>query len=295
MPARHFDGRALRAARREADLTAGQLAESIGVARPQISKWETGASFPSMEKFPAIAEAVGKPIDVLFPRDGEPDLLDLRCDAGLTQKEAASRIGTSHIPVSNAERGRRRLDPAFVPPLAEAYGVSEEALRAAEDRSFGVFRPATPATVKVPQTLAEKITYLLETTYSGVGTPSDAEIADRVNAAVRRELLSPAQFTSLRTAGCQPSDVFSTVADETAFYEALASMVGVTPMFFRSDDAVARQVAEGIMLLSAGRKGVALAARGAEELGLSPAVVSKLAEVIAQAGAEQSPPAPGRA
>jgi transcriptional regulator with XRE-family HTH domain len=294
MPARHFDGRRLRTARREADRTTAEVADDVGVARPQISKWETGTSFPSMEKFPAIAKAVRKPLDELFPRDGDPDLLDLRCDAGLTQKEAGSKIGTSHIPVSNAERGRKRLDGSYVPTLAKEYGVSEEALLAAQDRSFGVLTPSAPSAVQVPQTLAEKISYLLETTYRG-GAPSDAEITDQVNALAGRALLDAAQFASLRAGTCQPSEVFATAADEAIFHEALAEIVGVSPMFFKAGDAVARQVVEGIMLLSAGQQGVALAARGAEEMGLSPAVVSKLAAVLAQAGAENASPPRGRA
>lgn len=281
MPPRRFEGAVLRHERRAADLTAAVLAERIGVSRPQVTIWETGKNFPSLDKLPAIARALGRPLDEMFPRDGAPDLVDLRCDAGLTQKDAGDVIGTSHDPVLHAEKGRRRLDPSYVSALAVAYEVSEDELLAAQDRSFGVVAPRPP-TAPVPETLAEKITHLLETTWPQ-GAPADADLARDINRRVGRPLLTGPQFQDLRTGRRQMADVAASAADEAALYEALAEVMGVSALFFQPDDAVARQVLAGIEVLAAGRKGVALAARGAEELGVSPEMLAALTEIIAKA------------
>jgi len=67
-----------------------------------------------------------------YSLDGDPDLTDLRCDAGYPQNRTGELIGTkSHIPVSNAERGVRRLDGAHA--------------RVADPPALGVARPPDPA------------------------------------------------------------------------------------------------------------------------------------------------------
>lgn len=281
MPPRRFEGAVLRRERRAADLTTAVLAERIGVSRPQVTIWETGKNFPSLDKLPAIARALGRPLDELFPRDGDPDLQDLRCDAGLTQKDAGAAIGTSHDPVHHAEKGRRRLDPSYLPALALAYQVSQDELLAAQDRSFGVAASAQAARF-VPETLAEKIAYLLEATWPQ-GAPADADLARDINKRVGRPLVTGPQFQDLRTGRRQMADVAASAADEAALYEALAEVMGVSALFFQPDDAVARQVLAGIRVLAAGRKGMALAARGAEELGVSPEMLAALTEIIAKA------------
>lgn len=280
MPPRRFEGAVLRHERRAADLTTAVLAERIGVSRPQVTIWETGKNFPTLDRLPAIARALGRPLDELFPRDGDPDLADLRCDAGLTQKEAGAAIGTSHDPVHHAEKGRRRLDPSYVPVLAVAYQVTEDELLAAQDRSFGIAAPA-PNAPPVPDTLAEKITYLLEATWPQ-GAPADADLAKDINERVGRPLVTGPQFQDLRTGRQQMVDVAASTADESALYEAMAEVMGVSALFFQPDDAVARQVLAGIQVLAAGRKGMALAARGAEELGVSPQMLAALTEMIAK-------------
>lgn len=283
MPARKFSGGVLRAARRAADLPGRELAERVGVSAPQVPKWESGASFPAMEKLPAIAQALGRQLDDLFPRHGEPDLLDVRCDAGLTQKEAASRCGVSHIPLLNAERGRKRLDPKYVPTLARTYGVTEASLLAAQDRTFGVLI-APPAHEAGAESLAAKLTVLLDTSCPGL---SDAHITDRVNAN-GRHFLDADQFAALRSGERDLSEMLPTSGDELAFLDALARVLGVEPMSLRTSDAVARQVIDGVKFLAGGGAGqLALAARGAEQAGISPQMLSKLQELIDQAGQER--------
>ena len=106
--------------------------------------------------------------------------------------------------------------------------------------------PAAPA--GPPGTLAEKITLLLERSYPGPqGPPADAEIADAVNAHAGVEVISAEGVRDLRTG--------ATEAAMPVVLESLAAFFAVSPLYFQPDDAVARQVYEGLRLLSASRQG----------------------------------------
>ncbi|GAA2266904.1 hypothetical protein GCM10010430_60040 [Kitasatospora cystarginea] len=289
MPARKFDGQALRRARRARDLSQEALgrAEGVDVDQSTVAKWESG-SFPEPERLPAIARALGEPLDGLFPRDGHPDLADLRCDAGFAQRRTGALIGTkSYIPVSNAERGVRRLNEAYVPRLAEAYGVTEEQLRAAQDRSFGVV-PAPAAAPPVPRTLAEKLTYLLDTTFPG-GRPTDAQIAEAVNAHAGVDVISAGAVEALRTGTPPPSEVLAGLAAGVVL-EGLAEFFGVTALFFQSDEELERQVVDAISLLAlrGSTDTFALAARGGQD-GLGPAMLAKISALVAEAQRKAGP------
>lgn len=182
MPPRQFDGSLVRAVRRRRDMHQKELGELVGVSGSTVARWESGKDFPKGEKLPAIATALDEPLDDLFPHEGSPDLQLLRCDAGLSVEEAAEVIGTSRGPVGNAESGRRMLNASYVQPLAVAYGVTEEELLAAQDRSFGV-RTDSPRDDQegVPRTIGEKINFLMQYGSTGENTLSDAEIAQLVN------------------------------------------------------------------------------------------------------------------
>ena len=280
MPARQFDGRDLRRMRRAAERTQADVADALGVKRPTVAKWESGETFPEAERLAALAATLGGTLDELFPRDGEPDLADLRCDAGYPQNRTGELIGTkSHIPVSNAERGVRRLDPSYVPKLAQAYGVGEAQLLAAQDRSFGVFTPAR-SEQPTPQTLAEKIDYLLQRTFSPAERPSDADIAAIVNAKAGRPVLGEAQVRALRTGEPPAPEVLAQVPAASLVYEGLSEVFGVSPLFFQSNEQVERQVVEGIQLMVHGT-GLALAARGDQGGGLSAQAMAKINELVA--------------
>ncbi len=67
------------------------------------------------------------------------------------------------------------------------------------------------------------------------------------------------------------------------FLDGLAEVLGVSPMVFQPDDVVARQVVEGIQRLAASGQGFTMAARGAEEMGVSPQMLAALAAVLEQA------------
>lgn len=291
MPARQFNGALLRQERRARDWSQEDVGKAVGVDRAQVAMWEAGTRFAGAEKLKKIAAVFGQPLDEMFPRKGSADLKDLRLDAGLSQQAVAAATKVPRGALSAAESGQKPLDPGVIDAVAAAYQVSEEQLRAAQDVSFGVL-PAAPAPVAVPQTLAEKITYLLQHTYRGT-PPSDGVLAEQINARAGRQLVSARQFAAVRTGEQQLAQVLASTPDEAAFHESLAEVMGVSPVFFQSGERVARQVVESIKLLAAADGGLALAARGAEEMGVSPEMVAKLLALI-EAERDSSSPTAGQ-
>jgi len=263
----------------------------MGVSDSAVANWEAGHSSPDPEKLPAYAAALAGDLDDLFPRAGLPDLADLRCDAGMYLNETAGVIGTKSAgPVVAAEKGVRRLKEKYVPALAARYGVSEEELRRAEDRSFAAAEERkrggaeredhqdTAADVgRPPGSLAEKITLILQRSYPGPqGPPSDAEMAAQVNAQMGADILTAQEFSDLRTG--------VTDTAPPAVLHALAAVVGVSPLYFESDEAVAAQVYEGLQLLAAARQGAIgrVKARGLGPQGLSPKMMALVNELVAE-------------
>ncbi|TCR22951.1 helix-turn-helix transcriptional regulator [Streptomyces sp. BK205] len=270
MPARRFDPNRVLLARREGGLKQTDVASYVGVSGARVSSWETARSVPDPEKLRRLAEALRHDLDDLFPRDGRPDLADLRADAGYTQAATRELTGTSTAgPVAAAENAQRRLAEEYEPILAEAYGVSVEALRRAQDRSFGndVPEPGEAALGAagpeaqlqrgqggLPETLAEKITYLLDRLPNPL---SDAQLAALGNDRTGREVLNEDLVRGLRTgevSGAQ-DDVLN----------ALAEALDTTPLIW-SQDADVQRIIGGTMLLRGQLS--AIAARGGQEEGL---------------------------
>lgn len=276
---RQFDGSRVRAVRRGKDLHQRELAKMVGVSAPTVARWESGQDFPKGEKLPAIAAALGQPLDALFPHGGPPDLQLLRCDAGLSVAQAAAIIGASRVPVSNAESGRRRLSDAYVQPLAEAYGVTEEELLAAQDCSFGLHPRVSPdEQASAPRTVGEKINYLLQHGYVGQEAPSDEEIARIVNEYAGVAVVTADGIAALRAgATTEASDVVRT---------GLAQALQVDAALFQDDtevDLAAREFLEALRFLGSIHRGqiLGLAARG-NGGGLSAEMMAKINELVGE-------------
>ncbi len=284
MPARHFDRDRVRAVRRAAEIPQSSVAAAVGVADSTVAGWELGSSAPDQEKLPALARVLNRGLDDLFPRPGRPDLRDLRCDAGLYRYEMAEVIGTrSDGPVAGAEQGVRRLREKYVPALARAYGVTQEELREAEERSFHPaqeedLQEAAPgiSTPEGPRSLADKITLLLERSYPEGGAPTDREIASSVNAYAGSAVISAEGVENLRTGA--EADAAPIVL------QGLAEVLGVSALYFEPDEAVARQVYEGLRLMSAAQQGQVgrVRARGIKADGLPPGVLSILNDLATE-------------
>ncbi|MFJ6705634.1 MULTISPECIES: helix-turn-helix domain-containing protein [unclassified Streptomyces] len=277
MPARRFDRERVRSVRRAADVPQTEVASALGAADSTVAGWESGATTPDQEKLPALARALNRDLDDLFPRDGSPDLMDLRCDAGLYRYETRAIIGTkSDGPVSGAEQGVRRLKDRYIPLLAAAYGVTEDELKRAQERSFGEPDEVVAEADKVPETLAEKITLLLERSYPGRPSPGDQEIADAVNAYAGSAVTSAAGIEDLRTGA--KDDPLPVVL------EGLAKFFDVSKFYFEQNEDVARQVYEGLRLMYAAKQGKVgrVRARGMGAEGLPADVLSILNEIASE-------------
>jgi transcriptional regulator with XRE-family HTH domain len=279
VPPRQFDGSRVRAVRRGKELHQKELAEMVGVSAPTVARWESGQDFPKGEKLPAIAAALGQPLDVLFPHDGPPDLQLLRCDAGLSVAQAAAIIDTSRVPVSNAESGRRRLSDAYVEPLAQAYRVTKEELLAAQDCSFGLRpRGSRDEQASAPRTVGEKINYLLQHGYVGQEAPSVEEIARIVNEHAGVAAVTADDIAALRAgATTEASDVVRA---------GLAQALQVDASLFQDDaevDPAAREFLEALRFLGSIHQGqiLGLAARGSSR-GLSAEMMAHINELVGE-------------
>ncbi|WP_441245245.1 helix-turn-helix domain-containing protein [Kitasatospora sp. McL0602] len=256
-----------------------ELGDAVGVSAPTVARWENGQDFPKGEKLPALAAALGQPLDALFPYEGPPDLQLLRCDAGLSVAQAAEIIGTSRVPVSNAESGRRRLADAYIQPLATAYRVTEKELLAAQDCSFGVRPKISPdSQASAPRTVGEKINYLLEHGYPGQEAPSDEKIARAVNDYAGTAVVTADDVVALRTG-------VTTEASDTV-RAGLASALQVDSALFQDDAEVspaAREFLESLRFLGSIRGGriLGLAARGNSE-GLSAEMMATINSLVGE-------------
>lgn len=248
------------------------MASTLGSAESTVAGWETGATTPDQEKLPALARALNRDLDNLFPRDGLPDLMDLRCDAGLYRYETREIIGTkSDGPLAGAEQGVRPLKDKYIPALAAAYGVTKDELKRAQARSFGEVQPE-----KAPETLAEKITMLLEHSYPGRPSPEDQEIADAVNAYAGSAVVSAAAIEGLRTGA--KDDPLPVVL------EGLAKFFDVSKLYFEENDAVAAQAYEALRFMYAAKQGKVgrVRARGMGSEGLPADVLSILNDIAGE-------------
>ncbi|MFK4688235.1 helix-turn-helix domain-containing protein [Streptomyces pristinaespiralis] len=280
MPARRFDAERVLLTRRTAGRKQSDVAVGVGVSPARVSAWETGRSVPDPEKLPRLAEILGHHVDELFPREGPPDLADLRVDAGYSQADTKKLTKTKSAgPVAAAENGQRRLAEEYHVPLAEAYGVSVEALLRAQERSFGIDVPEPGMTEApqaagdgLPETLAEKITYLLVQMPAPL---SDAEVAALGNSRTGVEVLSEDLVRDLR------SGVVASTSDEVL--RALAEALDTTPLIWSADADVQRIIAETMLLRG---QVAALAARGGGQQGLSAELLQFILREVDKARAD---------
>ena len=89
-----------------------QVAKQLEVNVASIVNWENNLSKPKVSQMPAIIRFLG--YNPLPPSNGWPDrLVQARTAMGLTQKEAAARIGVGQCTLARWERGEREPTGAF--------------------------------------------------------------------------------------------------------------------------------------------------------------------------------------
>jgi transcriptional regulator with XRE-family HTH domain len=68
-PLHELLGSRMQQARLDAGYTQEELAQKLGVTPITLSRWETGARYPSFEMLERFAEAVDKPLPFFFERE----------------------------------------------------------------------------------------------------------------------------------------------------------------------------------------------------------------------------------
>jgi len=133
-----FDPQRLRAAREAAGLNQRELAERIGVPASAVTKWEGGFRSPYASNLGALAAGLGiAPTDLTsVSGGGTRTLSQLRIDAGLTQRAAATRAGLVRSRYSAIERGEiATIAEEVVEAIASALDVSPAEVRTAHSAS----------------------------------------------------------------------------------------------------------------------------------------------------------------
>lgn len=128
-----FDAKALADIRRTRGMTQPQLAGMVGITRTRLSDYERGAIVPAPRTCRQLARALGVPAGALLTTKPTPDLVRLRAQAGMTQKEVGDAIGISAVAVSQIETARQRLTEHRARQLAALYDVDLAAITAAAE------------------------------------------------------------------------------------------------------------------------------------------------------------------
>lgn len=105
-------GSLLRTLRFEAELTLGQVASAVGVAKPSVWAWENGKAKPKREKWHALAKVLGVAPNVL---------------ASASKAEALNKAASLVMRVEDVDRAGMLV--AGREMIAKAYGVSPSAVR----------------------------------------------------------------------------------------------------------------------------------------------------------------------
>ena len=135
-PPGRFDAQRLREARVALGLSQVQLAQRMGVDPGVLNSWETRGARPSAGNLGRVAFALGLSVSDLYLSDSDAvgTLVDLRVQAGLTQRQLAAELGVSQARVSRWERGLVRPTPNQAGRYAVIVGCDEDTLSAAIDR-----------------------------------------------------------------------------------------------------------------------------------------------------------------
>ncbi len=128
----------IREIRRAQKITAKELANLVNVAESTMCLYETGKREPDFRTLLEIAEQLNVSIDDLFGRSDKntdakkgiimDNLLILRNQKGITQKDMADFLGISRQAYANYETGNREPDLTTLKRIAEYFNVTVEYL-----------------------------------------------------------------------------------------------------------------------------------------------------------------------
>ena len=132
-------------ARTAAGLSAREAAAKANIRTAVLEQYESGERTPNAQMVASLAATVGCSSKFLLDATDEPTLLDLREQAGLTQKAGAAAAQLARGALAMLEAGRTRdLKHAVAEDLATAYGTTTEEVLDAHRRSVEAARPSAP-------------------------------------------------------------------------------------------------------------------------------------------------------
>jgi transcriptional regulator with XRE-family HTH domain len=131
-----FSGPLLLVARKQCGLTQEGLAALSNMTSQYVRAMERGRKTPSPIALRDLATALMIDPMQLLVVVNTPSLIQLRCCAGLSQREVAEKIGRSDMSYSRLERGETtHAADGIVENLALAFGVEPQLIRAAYGES----------------------------------------------------------------------------------------------------------------------------------------------------------------
>jgi transcriptional regulator with XRE-family HTH domain len=139
-------GEHLEAARLRASLTREEVAERLGVAEESVRRWERGGARPSADHLEnLIALLAIDAVDLPNPKPAGEDLPLLarrlrheRAERGITQAQAAQKLGVAQPTYAGWEIGRATPATHFMPTVAHFLGLAERDLEDLIDTPFVV-------------------------------------------------------------------------------------------------------------------------------------------------------------
>lgn len=117
-------------------LTVAKLAARTGVSAVTVRSWLGGRSAPTAVRLAALADVLDIDVrDITGVRADKATLADLRIHAGLTQGQAAVKLGTARSSLSDYELGISELPDALLDLMATVYSVPKREVETAWQRT----------------------------------------------------------------------------------------------------------------------------------------------------------------
>ena len=173
-------GKVIYTMRKERGATQEDLAHSVGVSVPAVSKWESSQAYPDISLLPSIARYFNTTIDRLLEYEldiGEDEITALMKTCGQVFEEDGIAAGTALCEqylyrYPNNLRLKLRTGSLYLTYLSRAIG--EEA---AEDLAWKAIRLLEMAAESEIDEIAYSADYLLSALYAFVGLSSKSEEA----------------------------------------------------------------------------------------------------------------------
>lgn len=97
-------GQRIATARKDADLTQQQLADSLGIPQPQLASYEIGRRRVPVSLLPRLAHSLATPIDALIDEDATSS-----SDQGRSRRGPASRLEQQLQQISQLPKARQKF------------------------------------------------------------------------------------------------------------------------------------------------------------------------------------------